>query len=107
MLRRIVRSAVASLALISMTTTLALADPNTPTDPGVNPGVRIGDWIYRNVTALFAPLLAVVAIYYLAKRQFTQFLSFAVFAVIAALFIFAGADFKDAAVGLVKWIIGK
>ncbi|HYG60256.1 MAG TPA: hypothetical protein VD902_19480, partial [Symbiobacteriaceae bacterium] len=73
----------------------------------VNPGQRIGEWVYTNVTALFAPLLAVVAIYYLAKRQFTQFLSFAAFAVIASLFIFGGAEFKDAAVGLAKWVIGK
>lgn len=73
----------------------------------VNPGVRIGEWIYRNVAALFAPLLAVMAIYYLAKRQFTQFLSFAAFAVLAALLIFAGGEFKDAAVAFGKWIIGK
>lgn len=76
-------------------------------DATVNPGVRIGEWIYNNVAALFAPLLAVMAIYYLAKRQFTQFLSFAIFAVIAALFIFAGSEFKDAAVSLAKWVIGK
>lgn len=74
---------------------------------GVNPGERIGSWIYHNVTALFAPLLAVVALYYLARRQFTQFLSFAAFAVIASLFIYGGTEFKDAAVSLAKWMIGK
>lgn len=73
----------------------------------INPGVKIAEWVMTNVTALFAPLLAAVAIYYLAKRQFTRFLSFAVFAVVAAVFIFAGDSFKDAAVGLGKWVIGK
>lgn len=73
----------------------------------VNPGVKIGEWITTNVTALFAPLLAVIALYYLAKRQFTQFISFAAFAVIVSLFVFAGAEFKDAAVNLSKWIIGR
>jgi hypothetical protein len=73
----------------------------------VNPGVKIAAWITTNVTALFTPLLAAVALYYLAKRQFTRFLSFAVFAVIAAIFIFAGDSFKDAAVGLGKWVIGQ
>ncbi|HYG59333.1 MAG TPA: hypothetical protein VD902_14820 [Symbiobacteriaceae bacterium] len=73
----------------------------------VNPGVRIGNWIQTNVAALFAPLLAVVALYYLVRREFTRFLSFAVFAVLAALFIFAGDSFSDAAVGLGRWIIGR
>lgn len=102
-MRRILTSLFVSASLLAMTagSTLAAADG------GVNPGVRIGEWVYRNVVALFAPLLAVMALYYLAKRQFTQFLSFAVFAVIAALFIFAGTEFKDAAVSLAKWVIGK
>lgn len=73
----------------------------------VNPGVRIGEWLYTNVTALFAPILAIIALYFLAKRQFTQFISFAVFAVLVSLFVFAGSDFKDSAVGLAKWIIGR
>lgn len=97
----------AVIALL-LTTSAALANPNSPTSGGgINPGVRIGEWIYNNVAALFAPLLAVMALYYLARRQFTQFLSFAVFAVIAALFIFGGSEFKDAAVGLAKWVIGR
>lgn len=79
---------------------VALASP-------VDPGVRIGEWVYRNVTALFAPLLAVMAIYFLAKRQMTQFISFAIFAVVAALFIYGGEAFTDAAVDLAKWIIGQ
>lgn len=97
-----------ALTSLMLTAGAALANPNSPnTSTSLNPGVRIGEWIYTNVTALFAPLLAVVAIYYLAKREFTKFLSFAVFAVFAALFIFAGTEVKDAAVGLGKWIIGK
>jgi hypothetical protein len=108
-MRRLWTSILTTVSAFCFTAGVALAaDPNTPADAGgVNPGVRIGDWVYRNVAALFAPLLAVMALYYLAKRQFTQFLSFAVFAIIAALFIFAGGDFKDAAVGLSKWIIGR
>lgn len=89
-----------------LTAGAALADSHGNAG-GVNPGVRIGEWVFNNVSALFAPLLAVMALYYLAKRQFTQFLSFAVFAVIAALFIFAGGEFKDAAVSFARWIIGK
>ena len=74
---------------------------------GVNPGVRIGQWIQYNVAALFAPLIGLVALYYLLRRQFTKFLAFACFAVLVALFIFAGNDFKDAAVTLGRWIIGR
>lgn len=103
-MRRLWMSLSAALLSLMLTVGTALADSH---ESGVNPGERIGEWIYRNVTALFAPLLAVVAIYYLAKRQFTQFLSFAVFAVIAALFIFAGSEFKDAAVSLARWVIGR
>jgi hypothetical protein len=98
---RLARTAVGALLV-----TLVLPAATAFAEP-VNPGVRIGEWIYTNVTALFAPLLAAVALYFLAKRQFTQFLSFAVFAVLVAIFVFAGADFKDAAVGLGKWIIGR
>lgn len=107
-MRRLMNSLLISLTTLLLTAGVALADPNSSsTGGGTNPGVRIGEWIYSNVTALFAPLLAVVSLYYLAKRQFTQFLSFAAFAVIAALFVFAGADFKDAAVNLAKWVIGR
>lgn len=96
--------AASSLFLLAGT---ALANPNQANSTTINPGVRVGEWIYTNVTALFAPVLAVIATYYLVKREFTKFLSFAVFAVLAALLIFAGADFKDSAVALSKWIIGK
>ena len=74
---------------------------------GVNPGVRIGQWIQYNVAALFAPLIGLIALYYLLRRQFTKFLAFACFAVLVALFIFAGNDFKDAAVTFGRWIIGR
>jgi hypothetical protein len=106
-MRQILAHLFFTVTSLTLTAGIALADPTDTANAGINPGVRIGQWIYENVTALFAPLLAVVALYYLAKRQFTQFLSFAVFAVIAALFIFAGGEFKDAAVGLVKWVIGR
>lgn len=75
--------------------------------PGVDPGVRIGTWLQRNVAALFAPLLAAGALYHLVKRQFTQFLSFAVFAALASLFVFGASEFKDAAVAFVRWVIGR
>lgn len=94
------------ITVFSLPLTLVLLSGVALATP-VDPGVRIGEWITRNVTALFAPLLAVMALYYLAKRQFTQFISFAVFAIIAALFIFAGAEFRDMAVNLSKWIIGR
>ncbi|HEY3369126.1 MAG TPA: hypothetical protein VGK74_29070 [Symbiobacteriaceae bacterium] len=107
-MRRIGASIITAITTLSLTAGVAFAESNNPASGGgVNPGVRIGEWVYNNVAALFAPLLAVMALYYLAKRQFTQFLSFAVFAVIAALFIFAGSEFKDAAVGLAKWVIGR
>ena len=99
-MRRYLTVITAATASVIASAGVALADP-------VNPGERIGQWVYTNVAALFAPILAVFAIYYLVKRQFTQFLSFAIFAVIAALFIFAGADVKDAAVNLARWVIGK
>jgi hypothetical protein len=103
-----VRSGVGFVLFFLLTTgSVALADVSSGDGGAINPGVRVGEWITNNVTALFAPLLAVTALYYLAKRQFTQFLSFAVFAMLAALFIFGGSEFKDAALGLVKWIIGQ
>lgn len=99
--RRIIRS-LCAFCLILLLAGPALADAGT-----INPGVKLGQWIYDNVVALFAPILAVVSLYYLAKRQFTKFLSFAAFAVLAALLIFGSSDYKDAAVSLGKWIIGK
>jgi len=74
---------------------------------GINPGVRIGQWIQYNVTALFAPLIGLLALYYLLRRQFTKFLAFSCFAVLVALFIYAGNDFKDAAVALTQWVLGR
>jgi hypothetical protein len=73
----------------------------------VNPGVKIGQWVFENVAALFAPVLAAVSLYYLAKRQFTKFISFAAFAVLAALLIFGSTEFKDFGVTLGKWFISK
>lgn len=83
----------------------ALAD--TSDGSGVDPGIKIGGWLQRNVAALFAPILAIVAIYYLVKRQFTQFISFAVFAAIAALFVFGAGDFKDIALSFTRWVLGR
>lgn len=102
---QIVRTLALAAVSLTLWTGMAFAEPGT--GGGVNPGERIGTWVYQNVTALFAPLLAAVSLYYLAKRQFTQFLSFAVFAVIVALFVYGGTEFKDAAVSLAKWVIGK
>lgn len=101
-MNRLLRTTAALVAALSLPAATALA-----AEAPVNPGVRIGEWLYTNVTALFAPILAIIALYFLAKRQFTQFISFAVFAVLVSLFVFAGADFKDSAVGLAKWIIGR
>jgi hypothetical protein len=67
----------------------------------------MGQWIGTNVTALFPPVLAVVSLYYLMRRAFTQFISFAVFAAVVSLFVYAPDAFKDAALGFAKWIIGK
>ena len=72
-----------------------------------NPGVRVAEWLQHNVAALFAPVLAIIAIYYLIKRQFTQFISFAVFATLVSLFVFGAGDFKDAALGFTRWVIGR
>lgn len=102
-MKSLTKLAAASLFALALPAVTAFASSRA----AVNPGVRIGEWIYTNVTALFAPLLAVMALYYLAKRQFTQFLSFAVFAVLVALFVYAGSDFKDAALSLSKWVIGR
>jgi cell division protein FtsW (lipid II flippase) len=100
--RRHIISAAVALLILGTAAVASAAGEST-----INPGVRIGEWIYSNVVALFAPILAVVSLYYLAKRQFTQFLSFAAFAVLVSLFVFGSTEFKDAAVGLTKWIIGK
>jgi putative effector of murein hydrolase LrgA (UPF0299 family) len=97
--QRFARVAALTTALMMPAATAMAAAP-------VNVGERIGTWITDNVAALFIPILAVVSIYYLAKRQFTQFISFAVFAVLVSLFVFAGGAFKDMAVNLSRWIIG-
>jgi len=100
--KRLLLGAVVTLGL-ALNALPALAAPSST----VNPGQRLGQWIMNNVAALFAPILAVVALYYLAKRQFTQFISFAIFAVVVSLFVFAGDVFRDSAVDLAKWLIGK
>ena len=100
MKQRFARVAALTTALLMPAATAMAADAP------VNVGERIGTWITDNVAALFIPILAVVSIYYLAKRQFTQFISFAVFAVLVSLFVFAGGAFKDMAVNLSRWIIG-
>ncbi|MDB4895765.1 MAG: hypothetical protein JWN15_2027 [Firmicutes bacterium] len=108
-MRRFVTGLLASVSTLILTAGIALADPSSPagSGSGLDPGVNIGTWISTNVAALFAPIVAAIALYYLVKRQMTQFLGFAAFAVIVALFVFAGGAFKDAAVGLAKWVIGR
>lgn len=93
----------------ALVTTVLAAAPALAADgdPGINPGVRIGQWIYTNVTALFAPILAGVAIYYLVKRQFTKFLAFAVFAAFASFLIFGADQFKNVALSFSKWAFGQ
>lgn len=103
LIRNILPTVLAALLTWGLWAAPALADTSTDGGPGVEPGVRIGAWLQRNVAALFAPILAIIALYYLVKRQFTQFLSFAVFAAIAALFIFGAGEFKDAALSFVHW----
>ncbi|HYF95150.1 MAG TPA: hypothetical protein VD969_23315 [Symbiobacteriaceae bacterium] len=100
--RRISSLAAISLVILTASVAAAAADPTT-----VNPGVKIGQWVYENVAALFAPILAAVSLYYLAKRQFTKFISFAAFAILAALLIFGANEFKDFGVSLGKWFIAK
>jgi len=104
-MKKLIRSVIASAVMLPFLTATALADG--PLGGGINPGERIGQWIQTNVAALFAPLIGVVALYYLARREFTKFLSFAAFAVLVALFVFGGTEFKDAAVSLSQWVIGK
>lgn len=102
MKQRFVRLTALVAAMLMPAATAMAAPAAAP----INPGERIGQWITSNVGALFIPVLAVVSIYYLAKRQFTQFISFAVFAVLVSLFVFAGDSFKDMAINLSRWIIG-
>lgn len=106
-MRLIPKILLGPLLSLMITATALAASPSQPGGPATtNPGVRIGEWVSANVAALFAPLLGAMALYYLMRRQFTQFLSFAVFAVLASLFIFAGGEFKDAAVSLARWVVG-
>jgi len=106
-MRRIWLTALTTGLLLLGPTTAALADSATGDGPGFNPGLRLADWLQRNVAAIFAPVLAVVAIYYLVRRQFTAFLSFAVFAGAVSLFVFAAGDFKDVALGFTRWVLGR
>jgi len=106
LLRRFLATGLTAALTLGVFAVPALAD-STSDDPGFNPGVRIGTWLEKNVAAIFAPVLAIIAIYYLIKRQFTQFISFAVFAAIVALFVFAAGDFKDAALSFTRWILGR
>lgn len=103
-MKKFLRSVVLGLVSLPLLAGTAFAEP---VGGGVNPGERIGQWIQTNVAALFAPLIAAVALYYLARREFTKFLSFAAFAVLVALFVYAGPEFKDSAVSLARWVIGK
>lgn len=109
-MRRFAAAVLLAFMICAVLAGPALADPNDAAaaeGTAVNPGVRIGQWIQENVTALFPPLLALIAVYYLVKREFSQFIGFAVFATIVALFVYAGDAFKDAAVSLSRWVIGK
>jgi hypothetical protein len=101
--RRLVSAAILALVLVIAVASVALADGAV----APNPGMKLGQWITDNVTALFAPVLAAVSLYYLAKRQFTKFLSFAVFAAAVTLLVFATGDFKDFAINIGKWVLSK
>lgn len=55
-----------------------------------NVGQNLSTWLTTNVTGLFPPILAVVSLVFLFKREFTRFLGFIVFALIVAVFVYSG-----------------
>lgn len=79
--------AVATVINTTMICTNALADSN--------PGVKLGAWIQTNVAGLFIGLAAVIGLTLLFNRQFMKALITAVFAALAAIFVFGGSAFAQ------------
>lgn len=81
MKQRVAVAATAVLALL-MVPTLALADAPMP-------GKNLWDWVSQNIIGAFPVILAVVSLFYLIKRAFAQFIGFAVFAALVAVFVYS------------------
>lgn len=53
------------------------------------PGANLWAWLSANVLGAFPVILAVISLYYLVRRAFTQFISFAIFALLVAVFVYS------------------
>ncbi|WP_221568663.1 hypothetical protein [Alkalihalobacillus sp. TS-13] len=72
----------------------------------MNFGENIQAWFSTQVGALFMVAIGAVALVYLFQRKFSMFISFAVFAMIVAVFIFAPESVKDLGTSMWKRVFG-
>lgn len=73
----------------------------------MNFGENIQNWFGTQIGALFLVIIGAVAIYFLVKRQFSQFVGFFVFALIVSVFVFAPDTVKSLGSKFFTTIFGK
>ena len=61
----------------------------------MNFGENIQHWFSTQVGALFLVIIGAIAIYYLVKREFSNFVGFAIFAMIVGVFVFTPDFVKE------------
>lgn len=92
--QRITMIVLMVLVLTLCMSTLALA--------GSDPGVALGNWLQRNVAGLFVGIVAIVAIFLFVKRQMMAAIIVIVFAGLAAVLIYGGAEFAQKIADIIK-----
>ncbi|MCM3006856.1 hypothetical protein [Priestia koreensis] len=61
----------------------------------MNFGENIQEWFSVQIGALFFVVIGAMAIFFLAKREFSRFVGFAVFALIVGVFVFTPESVKS------------
>lgn len=98
-MKKVHLAALAALTSI-VWSTAALANSHLSDAP--MPGKNLWDWITANVLGAFPVILACVSLYYLVRRAFAAFISFAVFAMSVAVFVYAPELVKDFGIALAQ-----
>ncbi|MGM9988166.1 MAG: hypothetical protein ACI35O_13190 [Bacillaceae bacterium] len=73
---------------------------------GVTFGQNLQNWLTGEIGAIFLIIIGGVAIYYLAKREFSKFIGFALFAMLVGVFVFRPTLIKDLGIKLFDVLVG-
>lgn len=95
-------AAMVLVVVVLSLTGIALADPAAP----FNPGTTLGNWAKTNITALYAPVVGGLLLWFgLVKRNWQAVAVVVVAAGVAGLALYSTDTLRDKAEGIIKWLL--